>query len=945
MFRILIILFFIFCSQQDFAQTVDFSFLGRNSGGCAIQFTPNCTGFPIGYKWDFSGDISFEDEPVKIYAHSGTYNVKLTAVYEDREVSVSKDISVTAASVDSIHYDRNYICEPGPITFKAVRGESVTEYKWNFGDNTSILSTSSPTVSHNFTKQGADIVTLIAIGTNGCNDTVTTAISLQPPVITGTFSTDTKCIPADVRFRAEVTIPDKSKVSSYQWNFGDGSLIQDTISRKITKTFALPGRFTPQVTVTTSEGCKSTFSFGEMAFGTRPTNLVAYTKNAEICVSKAVELVAHAANATMYEWIYGDGHSRSTSDTLVTHSFDTDGVKDSIFVTPTFNGCAGDTTKLQVTVIGTGSSFDYANTCADKRTYSFTNTSKGNISSVLWQFLGLGPDVTTINAIKTFPDTGSYRVRLTITDDITGCVSKSSKTIYTAEPILKNDDTAVCKKNITTFSIQNNYADTSSSYTWHVVGKTIDTNTNYIELIADTLVNDFHNYVIIKYGGPGSCPDTIPLTHKLSVSKPSLDFSAPETICFEDPLEIINHSEPLNPGGVITSWRWNFGNSFDSSKDFQPAPYYSKKKGNFYITLIAMDKNGCSDTLSKPYSVKRKPFVHIPAGVGTLCPEQEATLIALHSDTVYWSPSNTVSCNNCDTIIIKPTENTTYIAAVSTDYGCIATDSVQVKVRAPFIASAPVSDFYICEKDSVRLAVYPPDYNISWLPTTSLSDPTLADPIASPRENTTYVATLKDSAGCKDDVSITVHVNKLPVVDAGPDASYSLHSNFSLFPVYSSNVISYTWAPATWLDCNDCAFPKGILDRDVQYMVSVTSDSGCVATDSVFISIKDSVPNLLTDCEKRLFMPGAFTPNNDKLNDYYFPLAKGIRIITRFSIYNRFGQQVFEARNFFPNDPTHGWNGKLHGKDLPVSTYVYLLEAVCEEGETLKQKGNFALLR
>ena len=85
-------------------------------------------------------------------------------------------------------------------------------------------------------------------------------------------------------------------------------------------------------------------------------------------------------------------------------------------------------------------------------------------------------------------------------------------------------------------------------------------------------------------------------------------------------------------------------------------------------------------------------------------------------------------------------------------------------------------------------------------------------------------------------------------------------------------------------------------------------------------------------------MPNAFTPNNDNLNDYFYPLTRGIKSITRFSIYNRFGKLVFEAKNFPPNDKAFGWNGRIKNADQPTAVFVYYLEALCDSGENFTKR-------
>lgn len=136
---------------------------------------------------------------------------------------------------------------------------------------------------------------------------------------------------------------------------------------------------------------------------------------------------------------------------------------------------------------------------------------------------------------------------------------------------------------------------------------------------------------------------------------------------------------------------------------------------------------------------------------------------------------------------------------------------------------------------------------------------------------------------------------------------------------------------------NACAKPNGIATYTTNYYLKVTSDSGCIAKDTITIFV---------DCkDANILMPTAFSPNKDGLNDYYYPLTRGIKYILRFSIYNRKGQLIYEAKNFPPNNKAFGWNGKIKSADQSTSAFVYFLEALCDVGEKLQRRGSFVLVR
>ena len=94
-----------------------------------------------------------------------------------------------------------------------------------------------------------------------------------------------------------------------------------------------------------------------------------------------------------------------------------------------------------------------------------------------------------------------------------------------------------------------------------------------------------------------------------------------------------------------------------------------------------------------------------------------------------------------------------------------------------------------------------------------------------------------------------------------------------------------------------------------------------------------------------MLLPNAFTPNNDNLNDIYYPLARGINLIVNFSIYNREGQLVYQNKNFPPNNKAFGWDGHIKGKPYSTAVFVYILQALCDSGELINKKGSFLLIK
>ncbi|MDQ3683688.1 MAG: gliding motility-associated C-terminal domain-containing protein, partial [Bacteroidota bacterium] len=120
------------------------------------------------------------------------------------------------------------------------------------------------------------------------------------------------------------------------------------------------------------------------------------------------------------------------------------------------------------------------------------------------------------------------------------------------------------------------------------------------------------------------------------------------------------------------------------------------------------------------------------------------------------------------------------------------------------------------------------------------------------------------------------------------------------------------------------------------HKVTVKDAAGCSIDANVTIKQIACIPIL----EPKVFVPTAFTPNNNNKNDYLQPYLLNIRELTYFKVYNRWGQLVFQT-----NAIGKGWDGNLKGIQQPVETYTWILACIDIEGKVIKQSGRSVLIR
>ncbi len=248
-----------------------------------------------------------------------------------------------------------------------------------------------------------------------------------------------------------------------------------------------------------------------------------------------------------------------------------------------------------------------------------------------------------------------------------------------------------------------------------------------------------------------------------------------------------------------------------------------------------------------------------------------------------------------------------------------------------------VDSLLICIGDTVEiLSAFNPEWDYVWSPAEGLLDGiTTPNPLASPEISTLYTAEIA-SETCIGSQSVFVEVVDLPlIVDiSATPPEINLGDESFLNAVVEANVVSVSWEPDETLDDPNILNPIATPSETTTYTLIVETGDGCVATGQVTITVFD------LPCEDAfIFVPNAFTPNDDGVNDVFRVRSVNIDRMT-FVVYNRWGQEVFRTE-----DISEGWDGTFKGDEMPPDVYAWHLEADCIGGEQFIQKGNVSLIR
>ena len=373
--------------------------------------------------------------------------------------------------------------------------------------------------------------------------------------------------------------------------------------------------------------------------------------------------------------------------------------------------------------------------------------------------------------------------------------------------------------------------------------------------------------------------------------------------------------------------------SIDGGANYFPTSIFNNLEGGTY-NIKVKDSKGC--TASGTQTVALNDTMRLDLGLdSTICFGSSITLLPqtnASTDTFRWTPSAGLDYDTAKNPIATPNDTTKYY--LHAKWGvCFRDDSITINVLHKPISLAG-KDTTICYKSfailngSVTNTSGPVTY--AWTPSSTVVPPTLPIAVATPDSTQQYVLTVQDSYGCNFTVTDSMWViMEAPVpAFAGNDTNALLDKPHHM---KATGGVSYLWSPAGPLNDPTLQKPTAILHTDTYFRVWVTDAIGCKAFDDVFIKVYAG---------PEYYLPNAFTPNGDGLNDIFRPTPVGMKSTDYFMVYDRYGELLFQTREWMK-----GWDGRIKGKDAPMGTYVWIIRGHDENNQLMEKKGTVTLIR
>ncbi len=561
-----------------------------------VRFVNQSSGFISSYNWNFGdGTISNEPNPVHIYNAPGIFTASLTVTGQGGTSNVSQQVNVQSPSAPIAAFTANPITGTVPLTVQFTNQSTgtINSYLWNFGDGTTATD-ANPT--HTFSSVGTFYVILTVTGPGGSAITTRPVTvqnpSVPPPVAAISTNRTSGPVPLTVQFTSQST----GSITSYVWNFGDGTVSREQNPSHI---YGFPGQFIVTLIVT-GPGGQSTAQTAITALqpptATIPTSTATLTPTATPTPTLTETPTATATPSGTWTALPTSTPSDTPSPTETATNTP---------IPPTETPTATETAippTLTETQTETPVPPTLTETPTEMPTETPTETAIPPTSTETPTETAIPPTLTETPTETPIPPTETPTETPTATETPTETPAPVAPTAAFIPDATSGDAPL-------TVTFTNQSTGEITSYGWDFgdgIGGSTDVNPVYTYSVPGTYTVTLN---AIGPGGTGSATTTI------TVSEPATATPEPPTAAFitdvtsgEAPLTVTFTNQST---GDITSYGWDFGDSIGSSTDVNPVYTYNTP-GTYTVTLNATGPGGTGSatttiTVTEPATATPEP--------------------------------------------------------------------------------------------------------------------------------------------------------------------------------------------------------------------------------------------------------------------------------------------------------------------------------------------------
>ena len=889
------------------------------------------------FYWNFSDGTWVEGDSVHVtFVDTGWINLEYIVGHHGCMDTVYYD-SVAYVKGPIVEFLVNFDCDT-PMTrwITPISFDGVERFYWDFGDNSPIDSVNQSPI-HTYAQSGTYNITLTAFNdTYGCEDEYIVTVAVRNLVTDfeiGNFGANivdsVACLPASFSFDAGISVDESSQ---YQWFINN-----DTIEETVPNTsyyFTESGHYEIRLMLHDANGCIEEKVRNVFVSDPTPNFTYSYTGGCDPVSIQFNDNSSSDTNISQWTWAYGDG-TFDTNNLNPIHEFATAGGKPVTLSIVDSIGCTASRTKI-ILIKFPYVDFELDSIACELSTVSVFNQSVGDSLTYFWNF---GNNVT--NTVKDPPGViytapGEYQVYLAIEDDL-GCKDTVYKDVSVKEKPKANftaDTTfAPCLPLLVTLQ-DSSQGDSIVTWLWDFgdgSGSVLFDSPTAQHVYNLTGAFDVTLTVTTKYG----CTSTRKKSGFIEVDGPYAIFGvAPDSACIGTPVKFFVEQK-LKLGKYL----WAFGDGYVTtvSGNVDTITHEYERVGHWTPAVVYYDDlELCSVTqLDSVYIHEvQSDFSFTPDSVG--CGRLNVTFLneGLGADIFRWDlgQGETSGANSPRQYYPSPGEYEVELYVEDLEFGC--KDSItKLFVVHPVPDVEAGDDSLICFGDSLTIFGESSIDSLDWYwkPARFVEDDSSWITKAFP-DTTRYMKIHAiDTNGCIGVDSVLVTVQDTPRVDIFDDTVVVIGDVLVLDPRTNDN-ITYEWLPPNVLSCNDCPYPtyRAMSDQDV---ILIARDIyGCFEKEFTF--------RIRVEEKYSLDVPDAFSPNGDGVNDVIYARGWGVKELLEFTIYNRWGQEVFST-----NSLHEGWDGNYRGKAQGMDTYAYIVKVERFSGDESTIEGFIELIR
>lgn len=583
-------------------------------------------------------------------------------------------------------------------------------------------------------------------------------------------------------------------------------------------------------------------------------------------------------------------------------------------------------------------------------TFTATPTNGGAAPVYQWQVNGVNAG-TNSNTFSTTTLNNNDIVTVILTSNASPCLVKavdtSNAVTMTVNPNLAADvtitasATTICAGSSVTFTATPVNGGSAPIYQWQINGVNAGTNSN---TFSSSALNNNDQVTVILTSNASPClvkaidtSNTVVITVANNLQADVTIAANTTTIC--PSTNVTFTATPTNGGATPTyQWQVNGVNAGTNSATFSSTTL----NNNDVVTVIMTSSlTNClsnnpatSNAITMTVSSTASPTISISADNNPVCAGSSVTFTATitngGSSPIYqWKLNGTNVGSNSNTYsIASPNNGDVVVCSITNNDACVATPTataspitITVTPTVTPTISIAANPTAICENTPVTFTATITNGGSQPVYTWFKNSIAVGTNSATYTDNTLTSADiitcqLTSNATCANPLTVTsnplnVQVNPYPVADAGADATIDKGESITL---NGSGGGIYVWTANSIVVGNTASVTISPA-LTTTYTLEVTNTFGCKDTDIVNINVV--YPNV------SIYLPTAFSPNNDSKNDEYLIKSNQDFKFFDIKIYNRWGELVFSSNNLYD-----GWDGKFKGDSQPVGVYVVMVKAV-----------------